>query len=85
MLLFVQHNLTQLMLFISQPPLPPTPQKSLRICENPMGAFFESGWVWTHPNPPVTPPLFGPFWNPKYATGRKGAVYRRQRGDAVMK
>ena len=46
--------------FFSLNPTPTrTPQKSLRICENLMGAFFESGWVWTHPNPPMTPPLRG--------------------------
>ena len=44
------------MLFLSQHD-PPLPKKSLRICENLMVAFFESGWVWTNLNPPVTPPL----------------------------
>ena len=61
------------MLFLSQPdppPTTPTPQKSLRIFENLMGAFFESGWVWTHPNPPVTPPLVREEQRGEFQKGR---------------
>ena len=42
------------MLFLSQPDNPPTPQKSLRICENLMGAFLKVGGfepTQTHPWP----------------------------------
>ena len=47
----------------------PTLQKSLRICENLMGAIFESGWVWTHPNPPVTSPLTTTWTLPSFQPG----------------
>ena len=43
------------MLFLSQPDPPPTPQKSLRICENLMSAFFEK-WVGLNPPKPTRDP-----------------------------
>ena len=52
-------TLTQLVPLLSHPLPHPTKKVFLFVIIT-WVPFFESGWVWTHPNPPETPPLVNP-------------------------